>query len=59
MASFLSSNLSHEIEGGFVTFTVGAKVQFQPHELNHRWLFQIEFMEEDPVADDSLHMKRH
>jgi len=73
MASFMSANLGHELKGNFVTFTLDAKLRFEPKEVGHRWLFQIEFMEEDPVSDDKLspirkseafgqadaHIKRH
>ncbi len=59
MASFESANLSHELSGGFVVFKVDAKIRFEPHELGHQWLFQIELMEEDVVSDDKLYVKRH
>jgi len=73
MASFMSANLGHELKGNFVTFKLDAKLRFEPKEVGHRWLFQIEFMEEDPVSDDKLspirkseafgqadaHIKRH
>ncbi len=58
MASFVSANLSHELSGKFVTFTVDAKVHFEEQEVGHRWLFQIELMEEDPLADDKVAMAR-
>ncbi len=54
MASFVSANLSHEISGEFVAFKIDAKLHFEEQEVGHRWLFQIEFMEEDPMADDKL-----
>ena len=50
MASFVSANLSHEITGGFVKFTIEAKIHFEELEVGHRWLFQIELMEEDPTS---------
>ncbi len=73
MANFVSANLSHEISGGFVIFTLDAKLRFEPKEVGHRWLFQIEFREQDPMKDDVLsalpkaeafgkadaHLKRH
>ncbi len=59
MASFVSANLSHAIEGGFVQFQIDAKVRFEQEEVGHRWLFQIDFFEEDPVADDELYRNRH
>jgi hypothetical protein len=73
MASFVSSNLSHEVTGGFVVFTLDAKLRFEAKEIGHRWLFQIEFKEQDPLKDDALsampkaeafgkadaHVKRH
>jgi hypothetical protein len=73
MASFVSANLSHELSGSFVVFTLEAKLRFEPKEVGHKWLLQIEFMEEDTVADDKLstmpkaeafgkadaHLKRH
>ncbi len=73
MASFVSANLDHEIAGGFVVFKLDAKLRFESNEVGHRWLFQIEFMEADPVKDDKLstmpaaeafgkadaHLKRH
>lgn len=73
MASFVSASLSHEMAGSFVKFTIDAKLRFESKEVGHRWLFQIEFMEEDPVKDDKLssmpkaeafgkadaHVKRH
>ncbi|UCC48088.1 MAG: hypothetical protein JSV41_11500 [Gemmatimonadota bacterium] len=73
MASFVSANLNHEISGNFVVFQLDAKLRFEPKEVGHRWLFQIEFMEQDPVKDDKLsampkaeafgkadaHIKRH
>jgi hypothetical protein len=54
MASFISANLDHELTGGFVVFKLEAKLRFAPDEVGHRWLFQIEFMEQDPVSDDRL-----
>ncbi len=57
MASFVTANLDHEVKGGFVVFKLGAKLRFEPNEVNHKWLFQIEFMEADPVKDDPV--KRH
>jgi|GEM_PF-2607844 hypothetical protein len=73
MASFVSANLDHEISGKFVVFQLDAKLRFEPKEVGHRWLFQIEFREQDPVKDDKLspvpksvgfgepdaHIKRH
>lgn len=73
MASFVSANLDHELSDNFVVFKLDAKVRFEPKEVGHRWLVQIEFMEEDPVKDDKLssmskaeafgqadaHLKRH
>jgi hypothetical protein len=73
MASFVSANLNHGISGNFVVFRLDAKLRFEPKEVGHRWLFQIEFMEQDPVKDDKLsampkaeafgkadaHIKRH
>ncbi|UCF21401.1 MAG: hypothetical protein JSU87_08470 [Gemmatimonadota bacterium] len=73
MANFVSANLSHEISGSFVVFTLDAKLRFEPKEVGHRWLFQIEFREQDPMKDDILsalpkaeafgkadaHLKRH
>lgn len=73
MASFVSTNLGHEISGGFVLFTLDAKLRFEEKEVGHRWLFQIEFREHDPMSDDKLsampkaeafgkadaHLKRH
>jgi hypothetical protein len=73
MASFMSANLDHELTGNFVVFKLDAKLRFESKEVGHRWLFQIEFMEEDPVSDDKLspvpkseafgqadaHIKRH
>jgi len=73
MASFMSASLDHDLKGGFVTFKLDAKLRFEAKEVGHRWLFQIEFMEEDPVSDDKLapvpaseafgqpgaHIKRH
>ncbi len=58
MASFVSANLSHEITGGFVRFQIDAKVHFEEVEVGHRWLFQIEFMEEDPLSDDKISTSR-
>ena len=43
MASFMSANLGHELKGNFVTFKLDAKLRFEPKEVGHRWLFQIEF----------------
>ncbi len=37
-----------------MVFKLDAKLRFEPKEVGHRWLFQIEFMEEDPVSDDRL-----
>ena len=54
MASFVSTNLTHEISGNFVLFTLDAKLRFEEKEVGHRWLFQIEFREHDPVSDDAL-----
>jgi hypothetical protein len=54
MASFVSANLGHDLTGKLVTFTVGAKLRFESKEVGHKWLFQIEFMEEDPLSDDKL-----
>ena len=54
MASFVSANLSHELTGGMVTFTLDMKIRFEPHEVGHRWLIQYEFMEQDPVSDDRI-----
>lgn len=54
MASFVSANLGHEVSGNFVVFKLDAKLRFEPNEVGHRWLFQIEFMEEDPLSDDVL-----
>lgn len=54
MASFVSANLSHEVSGGTVVFKLDAKLRFEPKEVGHRWLFQIEFMEHDIVSDDKL-----
>jgi hypothetical protein len=54
MASFVSANLDHELSAGFVVFKLDAKLRFAPSEVGHKWLFQIEFMEEDPVSDDRL-----
>ncbi len=73
MASFVSANLSHELTGSFVVFKLDAKLRFETAEVGHRWLFQIEFMEADPMKDDKLsampkseafgkadaHLKRH
>lgn len=73
MASFVSANLDHEVSESFVVFKLDAKIRFEPKEVGHRWLVQIEFMEEDPVKDDNLsqltpaeafgqadaHLKRH
>jgi len=73
MASFVSANLDHELSGNFVVFKLDTKIRFEPKEVGHRWLVQIEFMEEDPVKDDKLsqltpaeafgkadaHLKRH
>jgi hypothetical protein len=73
MANFVSASLSHEISGSFVVFTLDAKLRFEPKEVGHRWLFQIEFREQDPLKDDVLstmpkaeafgktdsHLKRH
>jgi len=73
MASFISASLNHELKDNFVTFKLDAKLRFEAKEVGHRWLFQIEFMEEDPVSDDKLssvpaseafgqadaHIKRH
>lgn len=73
MASFVSTNLGHELSGGFVVFKLDAKLKFEAKEVGHRWLIQIEFMEQDPVSDDRLsplspaeafgqadaHVKRH
>jgi hypothetical protein len=53
MASFVSSNLSHEITGSFVVFKLDAKLRFEAKEIGHRWLFQIEFKEQDPLKDDA------
>ncbi len=58
MASFVSANLSHEITGGFVKFTIEAKIHFEELEVGHRWLFQIELMEEDPLSDDKVAMSQ-
>lgn len=58
MASFVSANLSHEISGNFVQFKIDAKVHFEEKEVGHRWLFQIELMEKDPLADDKVAMSR-
>jgi hypothetical protein len=54
MASFVSANLDHEMSGNFVIFKLDTKIRFEPKEIGHRWLVQIEFMEEDPVKDDKL-----
>jgi len=54
MASFVTANLGHEVKSGFVVFKLDAKLRFESNELNHKWLFQIEFMEADPVRDDPL-----
>jgi hypothetical protein len=54
MASFVSANLGHELSKKFVTFKLDAKLRFEQKEVGHRWLFQIEFMEEDPISDDVL-----
>lgn len=73
MANFVSANLDHEMSGNFVIFKLDTKIRFEPKEIGHRWLVQIEFMEEDPVKDDRLspmpkaeafgqadaHIKRH
>jgi hypothetical protein len=73
MASFVSANLGHELSGNFVVFKLDAKLRFESKEVGHRWLFQIKFMEEDPMSDDQLsplrpsesfgdpsaHIKRH
>lgn len=54
MASFVSANLSHELTGARVTFTLDTKIRFEDHEVGHRWLLQYEFKEEDPLADDTI-----
>lgn len=54
MASFVAANLDHEVKGGFVVFKLDTKLRFESNEVNHKWLFQIEFMEADPVKDDVL-----
>ena len=54
MASFVSATLGHELTGNFVTFKVDAKLRFEPKEVGEKWLFQIEFWEEDPLSDDPL-----
>ncbi len=54
MASFVSASLGHELSGNFVVFKLDATLRFEPKEVGHRWLFQIEFMEQDPVSDDRL-----
>jgi hypothetical protein len=54
MASFVAANLDHEVKGGFVVFKLDTKLRFESNEVNHKWLFQIEFMEADPVKDDPL-----
>ncbi len=54
MASFVSANLDHEVSGNFVVFKLDAKLRFEPNEVGHRWLFQYEFMEQDPLRDDTL-----
>lgn len=73
MASFVSATLAHELSGNFVVFKLDAKLRFEAKEVGHRWLFQIKFMEEDPMSDDQLsplrasesfgdpsaHIKRH
>ena len=73
MASFVSANLSHELSGGMVAFTLEMRIRFESHEVGHRWLLQYEYMEEDPLSDDrispvrpaeafgdqSAHLKRH
>lgn len=73
MANFVTANLGHEISGGFVNFRLDTRLRFEPEEVGHRWLFQVRFMEEDPLADDRLsplrpsesfgdpsaHIKRH
>ncbi len=73
MASFVSAILGHDLSGNFVVFKLDTKVRFEPKEVGHRWLFQVEFKEADPLADDTLapvspaeafgqpdaHIKRH
>ncbi|UCC72435.1 MAG: hypothetical protein JSV86_19040 [Gemmatimonadota bacterium] len=54
MASFVSSNLDHEVRDNFVVFKVDAKLRFESAEVGHRWLFQMVFMEADPMKDDKL-----
>ncbi len=54
MATFISTNLDHEIKGKFVEFQLGIKAHLEPKEVNHRWLLQIEFWEKDPLKDDRL-----
>ncbi|HSG82077.1 MAG TPA: hypothetical protein VLC48_07500 [Gemmatimonadota bacterium] len=58
MASFVSANLSHELSGQFVTFTLSTVIRFEPKEVGHRWLLQYQFMEEDAVSDDKLSQLR-
>jgi hypothetical protein len=54
MASFASAKLDHELLDKFVTFKVGMKLNFDPNEIGHPWLVQIEFWEQDPFKDDRL-----
>lgn len=54
MASFVSANLDHEVSGKFVVFRLDAKLRFEPNEVGHKWLFQYEFKEQDPLKDDDL-----
>ncbi len=54
MASFVSANLSHELTGGMVAFTLTTKIRFESLEVGHRWLLQYEFKEEDPLVDDTI-----
>ncbi len=54
MASFVSANLGHEVSGNFVVFKLDATLRFEPNEVGQTWLFQYEFMEQDPLKDDIL-----
>ena len=54
MSSFESVKLDHELLDKFVMFKVGMKLHFQPKEVGHPWLLQIEFWEQDVLKDDRL-----
>jgi hypothetical protein len=54
MASIVSASLDHELKEKFVLFKLRTTLNFEPKEVGHRWLVQIEFKEKDPMKDDQL-----